>query len=232
MTNKIAIFGFKDSSAGQLFNFLPQDIKQKVDCFISVGEKIDIDIKEEHNKRPNTKTSFIENDRINGLPVFFTKDITKILSDRNIDAVYIIEDTGKLREQVYNIVSALKIKILNFIHESVLLAGKNTIGEGAIIFPKNYIAYKTDIGKCCYLEPNNNIEHHNVVEDYCNILGNVATGGFTKISKYTQINMHVDIIDKITIGKESIIGTGSLVLGSIGDNQLWYGRPAKYIRNC
>ena len=50
MTNKIAIFGFKDSSAGQLFNFLPQDIKQKVDCFISVGEKIDIDIKEEHNK--------------------------------------------------------------------------------------------------------------------------------------------------------------------------------------
>lgn len=232
MINKIAIFGFKDSSAGQLYNFLSEDLRQKVDCFISVGEKIEIDIEKEHEIRPNTKTSFIEKDHINGLPVFFNQNIVEILTDRNIDAVYIIEDTGKLREKVYNILSESDVKVLTFIHESVILAGENTIGEGAIIFPLNYLAYKTDVGKCCYLEPNNNIEHHNVIEDFCNILGNVSTGGFTKISKHTQINMHVDIIDKINIGQQSQIGTGSLVLKSIGNNELWFGRPAKFVRNC
>ena len=44
--------------------------------------------------------------------------------------------------------------------------------------------------------------------------------------------MHVDIIDKINIGQQSQIGTGSLVLKSIGNNELWFGRPAKFVRNC
>lgn len=35
----------------------------------------------------------------------------------------------------------------------------------------------------------------------------------------------------ITIGVNSVIGMGSLVRHDIPDNQIWYGRPAKYVRD-
>lgn len=38
------------------------------------------------------------------------------------------------------------------------------------------------------------------------------------------------IMGGIKIGKNSMVGAGSLVTKSIPANQLWYGNPAKYIR--
>lgn len=39
------------------------------------------------------------------------------------------------------------------------------------------------------------------------------------------------ILKGVTIGKNSIIGAGSVVAKSILGNQIWAGNPAKYIRN-
>lgn len=39
------------------------------------------------------------------------------------------------------------------------------------------------------------------------------------------------ILKGITIGKNSIIGAGSVVTHSVPDNQIWAGNPAKFIRN-
>lgn len=39
------------------------------------------------------------------------------------------------------------------------------------------------------------------------------------------------ILKGVTIGKNSIVGAGSVVTKSIPDNQIWAGNPAKFIRN-
>ncbi|MCG9910015.1 MAG: N-acetyltransferase [Flavobacteriales bacterium] len=38
------------------------------------------------------------------------------------------------------------------------------------------------------------------------------------------------ILGGITIGKNAMVGAGSLVTKSIPDNELWFGSPAKFIR--
>ena len=35
----------------------------------------------------------------------------------------------------------------------------------------------------------------------------------------------------VTIGKNAVVGRGSLVMKNIPDGQLWYGHPAKYVRD-
>jgi acetyltransferase-like isoleucine patch superfamily enzyme len=45
------------------------------------------------------------------------------------------------------------------------------------------------------------------------------------------IGAHSIVLKGVTIGENSIIGSGSVVTKSIPANQIWAGNPAKIIRN-
>ena len=230
MSKDIAIFGFKDSSVGQLINMLPLSQKKKLNCII-ISEKISkINIKKEHEKRPNKKTEFIINDKIFNLPIFQEKNFIKILDKKKIKKVYIMEDNGFLREKIFKKIKKTNIEILKFIHKSVKLMGENEIGEGSIIFPDCYIGYKSDIGKSCVIQSGCRIDHHNVIGNFCDINPNLVTGGFSKIGNFCEINISVTIINRIKIGDKSRIGAGSLVLKDIKKNQFFFGIPARFLR--
>ena len=49
----------------------------------------------------------------------------------------------------------------------------------------------------------------------------------TTIKKGASIGANSTIIGGITIGEYAMIGAGSVITKSIGNNELWYGNPAK-----
>ena len=58
-------------------------------------------------------------------------------------------------------------------------------------------------------------------------------GGATKpveIREGAFVGAHCIILKGVTIGKEAIVGAGSVVTKSIPDGEIWGGNPAKFIR--
>lgn len=53
----------------------------------------------------------------------------------------------------------------------------------------------------------------------------------TLIKKNASIGAGSVILGGITIGENAMIGAGSVVTKDIPDNELWFGNPAKFIRN-
>jgi UDP-2-acetamido-3-amino-2,3-dideoxy-glucuronate N-acetyltransferase len=53
----------------------------------------------------------------------------------------------------------------------------------------------------------------------------------TTIKKNASIGAGSVILGGITIGENAMIGAGSLVTKDIPANELWFGTPAKFVRN-
>ena len=62
------------------------------------------------------------------------------------------------------------------------------------------------------------------------IASSVTIAGSVKVGNECIIYASSNIKDQIRIGNNVIIGMGSLILQNIPDNQMWYGAPAKQIK--
>ncbi len=52
----------------------------------------------------------------------------------------------------------------------------------------------------------------------------------TTIENFVSIGSNSTILGNVKIGTNSLIGAGSVVIGSIPPNQVWAGNPARFIR--
>lgn len=223
----IAIFSHKDTGAGQLLNMLPEGEVKKIKFLISINK-----IKKKiFNK--NNKIEYVRNKKFQKLKVIETKNFENLLLKNKIKKVYIIEDEIKDRIFIFNKIKkkCKTIKIEKFIHKTSIISKKTKIGEGTIIFPGCYLGYKSEIGKMSIIQSRCNLEHHSFIGNFCNVNPGLSTGGLVKISDFCQIYMSVDIINRISVGKNTTIGAGSLVLKNISKNKLVYGRPAREVKN-
>lgn len=225
---RIAVFGFTDTLAGQVVNFLGADA---VAFFISVTPLPELDIEAQHALRPNAKTEFVRDGRLFGKEVVVTTDHVALLRERGIDRCLVLEDDRYLRRDIIDALDGNGIEVLSYVHPTAILCGHNTIGRGTVIFPQCYVGYKADVLDGTIVQSNCTIEHHSVIGRFCDINPNLTTGGFVGIGDLSEINMSVDIINRISVGRHSRIGAGSLLLETTGENELWYGRPARFIRS-
>ena len=227
---RIAIFGVLDSLAGRLVALLNRLEEYEICLFISVNEIPNLDFQFEHSARPHSRTEFPFEGTLFGKEIHIGNDYVKKLRDTHIDNCFVVEDNQILRSQIIETLNNSRIKTLSYIDPSTLLGGNNQIGSGTIIFPDCYLGYKTDIEVGSIIQSGSLIEHHSVVGNYVNINPRLTTGGFVKIDDFAQVNICVDISNRVVVGKHSIIGAGSLVLDNCNPQSLYYGRPAVLVR--
>jgi UDP-3-O-[3-hydroxymyristoyl] glucosamine N-acyltransferase len=88
----------------------------------------------------------------------------------------------------------------------------------------------TVIGRGSKIDNLCQISHNVVLGENCIILSQSAIAGGTKIGDSTWVAPHACIKDTITIGKNVVVGMGSVVTKSIDDGWTVYGVPAKLIK--
>ena len=118
----------------------------------------------------------------------------------------------------------------NLLAKNINLPHKFNIGNGCTINYGTTIAPYTNIGNFVTINRNVSIGHHNTIEDFVTISPGVNIAGHCKIGKNTLIGIGATIINNITIGENSIVGAGSVVTKNIPNNVVYYGVPAKFIK--
>jgi maltose O-acetyltransferase len=110
------------------------------------------------------------------------------------------------------------------------------IGDNSSIAPYTtiYATYGVKIGKNCLISSNCGISSYNHIQDSLNRPGGKdEDSGVSKpvlIGDNVWIGMNACILPGVTIGDNSIVGSGSVVTKSIPANEVWAGNPARFIK--
>lgn len=228
MKTNCAIIGYFDNLALFLEYNLSKYSNFKNKLFISY-EKLPKNISQKDKKfLTSNKVEFVKNNKLGKTKIIYEKNFLPILKKNKIKNVFIAIGDGKIREKIFKIFNKTNIKVNSFIHPTAILAGKNEIGKGCIIYPNTYLGYKVRINDCVKIQSSVTIEHHSFIDSFVDINPGVVTGGNVRIGKFCELGLSSTILNKVHISENCIIGAKSLVLKSIQKkNKIIYGIPGK-----
>jgi len=136
----------------------------------------------------------------------------------------------KTREQLVEFIITRQLKQTNVIHknayisQSVRLGNSVFIGNGVIINPA------VDIGNGAIINTRALVEHECYISDFVHVAPGAILGGNVTIGKSSLIGTGSVVRPGIKIGKNCIIGAGSVVVTDIEDGMVYAGNPAKWIK--
>lgn len=119
---------------------------------------------------------------------------------------------------------------INAIHPSAHLARNVSLGRGIVIMAGASIGPTSEIRDHCSIATNASLDHDSIMDTFSSLHPGVITGGNVRIGAFSAICLGANLIHGITIGRETVIGAGSTVLGDVPDNSIAYGTPARVIR--
>ncbi|MFZ9004847.1 MAG: acetyltransferase [Robiginitalea sp.] len=171
--------------------------------------------------------------KINGYEVLGTEfDLPVLIEQFNIEGgIVAVGDNWGRKEFVKRIRSIYpRFKFVSAVHPSAIIGKDVSIGLGSVILPGAILNANAFVGDHCILNTKSSLDHDSKMGSYSSLAPGAFTGGNVIIGQGTAICLGAKIIECVTIGDYSVIGSNSLVLKDIPHNSVAYGTPTQIIR--
>lgn len=120
-------------------------------------------------------------------------------------------------------------KFISIIHNTSLIQGNVSIGEGVFIGPYTAIGDSASIGNHVMINTLSSVGHDAVLGDYTCVMAHVDITGCCQIEKKVFLASGVRLAPGAKIGENAYVGIGSVVLKKVKANTKVFGNPATEI---
>lgn len=189
-----------------------------IEVLIKHGEEIRIKGLLDNNEEKNEVNGYKILDKIDNANLYNDEDTSFIIAIKN----------NKTRQEI-----ATKFKEFNYytvIHPKTDISENVSIGKGSIIMDDVIIKEKAKIGNHVIINHGCIIDEEVIVKGYVNLLQSSSLCKQVKVDSLTRIGKDVLVIAQISIGKNSIVKNGSIVIEDVGSNYIIEGTPGKIIK--
>lgn len=147
--------------------------------------------------------------------------------NRSYDEYVIGIGNDNSRKTIYDKFPELNWALL--IHPRSIISKNTIIENGTVVFAGAVIQTGVKIGKQCIINTNCNIDHETIIYDFSSICPGVTICGNVTIGELTFIGANSTIIQGKIIGKQCVIGAGTVIIRDIDDNSKVVGNPSRII---
>lgn len=155
-------------------------------------------------------------------------DLLNDIDEETAVAIAIANPVAK--QAVYNRIKDNTMLVFpNFVHPSVWIGEGVEMGKGCIVYPGVTINFETTLNNFVIINMNAAIGHNCEMCDYSTVSPGVNCGGFTKLGTQSFLGIGSSTLQSTTIGENSTIGAGAVVIRDVPENAVMAGVPAKII---
>lgn len=158
--------------------------------------------------------------------------LEKVIEKFDISDIEVTIANGEpyIKKLIYGKLKAKNIKLATLIDRTAIVSETAKIGEGAIITPYCSVSSLAVLGVNVELNTKSIVGHDVILGDHCVVSSLVNIGGASTVGESSYLGMGVQIKEVTQIGKEVIIGMGSVVYNDIPDEMIALGNPARPMR--
>lgn len=120
-------------------------------------------------------------------------------------------------------------RFINLIHSSANINRTAQIGKGVFIGAFVTLSVNTIIGNHIIIQDNCNVGHDTSIGDYSHLYVGSIISGLNQIGTQVSLYTSSTIYPKISIGDNSIVGAGSVVMRKVKEGNTVIGNPAKML---
>jgi sugar O-acyltransferase (sialic acid O-acetyltransferase NeuD family) len=120
---------------------------------------------------------------------------------------------------------------VNAIHPSVIIGEGVKLGKGIVAMAGVIFNTNARIDSQTFFATGCQIEHDCIIGRFASVSAGTVLGGYVKLGRFSALTLNVTVLDRLSIGNNTVVGAGSLVLKDLPNDVLAYGNPCKVIRN-
>jgi len=149
----------------------------------------------------------------------------------------------------------IKVGFGVIIERNVFFGGNNFVGWGAKIRPSCQIGFGSEVRHSAWLAPNCTVGKHSVIYNYANLAMGTRIGDYVyfgtrstttnaddivlhrdrdfvpkpvSVEDGARVATHCCIGPGLVIGKNCLVGMGSIVTKDVPAQEIWFGNPARH----
>lgn len=173
------------------------------------------------------------NQEVIGIKVLGPVALLENLEHRDQISVFVPIGNNKVRERILEKARAFSFNTPSFIHPKTCIHGTVIIGQSVYVLPSTNIMPLTKIEDNVMISMGVNIAHHTVIEKGCFISQGVNVGASITIERYAFLGIGSTIMTGVkTVGANTVVGAGAVVIKTLPCNCIAAGVPAKIIKQC
>lgn len=164
-----------------------------------------------------------------GVPVIGTDDKLEELHREGIRFAFAAVGNNRIREGLISRMENLGFTMISLVSRFAVISRFAEIDAGTVVMPGAVVNAGARVGRGCILNTNCSVDHDCRIGDFTHIAPGCAISGSTSIGSGSFIGTGARVIDRITIGRNVMLGAGAVAVRDLPDNCTAVGIPAKII---
>jgi len=150
--------------------------------------------------------------------------------EQPLHAVCAIANAKARREIVEQLQHTAQLSFAVLIDPTAIVADSCRISEGAIICANAVLSIDTGVGKHSIVDMGSIVGHDSNIGDFCTLYPSGNVSGNVTVENGVELGVGAKIIEKLTVGQNTIVGAGGVVVRSLPADCTAVGVPAKPIK--
>lgn len=125
--------------------------------------------------------------------------------------------------------TAAGLRLATAIHPTAFVAQDATIGPGSQVLAMAAVASRAYVGPSCIINTSASVDHECRIDDGAHIAPGATLAGCVSVGRCAFIGSNATVLPRLMIGRNAVVGAGSVVTRDVPDGVTVIGNPARIV---